>query len=540
MSARAPDSPRSTPIGSDRAVDPIQSDPIEEAVALRKAELDEARSKLTMLASPLTVWKLFGKAAVSMLGTTAVEYGTSREAKVCYVGLAAYLLSKNALPELYAPPTCCGANCPNDSIGGALYAPSLHAYDFVWWLVLGILSSIGFGTGLHSGIMFLWPHVISVIIKAETSQSTRFPASYNHPCFASPSPSPNDDSYSNLNTLLLVLPAVIFWGSGTAIGELPPYFITRAAKRSGKGAIEMDSELKEAEEQMKNGSIVAWLKVKTIDFTRNNGFVGILLLASWPNAAFDMCGMACGWLDMPFWTFFGATLIGKGFIKVTLQSTACIGLFGPKLFTTLLTYLPALKVPALMCKAVGKTECTLASLLQTGRDKALLKFKLQNRLLPKDLVDAKGFLTEDGLVDRYCTAAGLTMSKKQWSDPAKHAQFVEKAKRAFEWLDTASPDGKRDSKLSAAELGAAVSLSDGKVSLDALDPGTGNILSPGNLWNGFILLLVLFFVYSIVEQVAINSQASSDSAALDEYEAKLQAGKREGKAATSPPNKKSD
>ena len=29
-------------------------------------------------------------------------------------------------------------------------------------------------------------------------------------------------------------------------------------------------------------------------FIRERGFVGILLLASWPNAAFDLCGMCCG------------------------------------------------------------------------------------------------------------------------------------------------------------------------------------------------------------------------------------------------------
>ena len=57
-------------------------------------------------------------------------------------------------------------------------------------------------------------------------------------------------------------------------------------------------------------------KVWTIKFTEQYGFIGILLLASWPNAAFDMCGMACGWLEMPFWTFFGATLVGKAFVKV--------------------------------------------------------------------------------------------------------------------------------------------------------------------------------------------------------------------------------
>ena len=78
-------------------------------------------------------------------------------------------------------------------------------------------------------------------------------------------------------------------------GELPPYFITRAAKRAGKRASDFENELAEARA---GTDLVSKLKVWTIDFTDKHGFVGILALASWPNAAFDMCGMACGWLEV--------------------------------------------------------------------------------------------------------------------------------------------------------------------------------------------------------------------------------------------------
>jgi vacuole membrane protein 1 len=57
------------------------------------------------------------------------------------------------------------------------------------------------------------------------------------------------------------------------------------------------------------------------------GFWGILTLASWPNAAFDLCGICCGAFKMPFMQFFGATLIGKGVIKVTGQSIFFVSLF---------------------------------------------------------------------------------------------------------------------------------------------------------------------------------------------------------------------
>ncbi len=53
-----------------------------------------------------------------------------------------------------------------------------------------------------------------------------------------------------------------------------------------------------------------------------HGFVGILLLAAWPNAAFDLCGICCGHFLMPFWDFFGATFIGKALLKV--HSPSCL------------------------------------------------------------------------------------------------------------------------------------------------------------------------------------------------------------------------
>lgn len=33
----------------------------------------------------------------------------------------------------------------------------------VWWVGLGILSSIGLGTGMHSGLLFLFPHMLKVM-----------------------------------------------------------------------------------------------------------------------------------------------------------------------------------------------------------------------------------------------------------------------------------------------------------------------------------------------------------------------------------------
>ena len=46
------------------------------------------------------------------------------------------------------------------------------------------------------------------------------------------------------------------------------------------------------------------------------GFLGVFLMAAWPNAFFDLCGICCGHLLMPFWTFFLATLAGKAGVKI--------------------------------------------------------------------------------------------------------------------------------------------------------------------------------------------------------------------------------
>ena len=59
------------------------------------------------------------------------------------------------------------------------------------------------------------------------------------------------------------------------------------------------------------GAMQAWM----LGIIRKHGFLGILLLAAWPNAAFDLCGICCGHFQMPFWQFFGATFIGKALIK---------------------------------------------------------------------------------------------------------------------------------------------------------------------------------------------------------------------------------
>ena len=504
-------SPKPTPKKSPAKSRPAKTNKPSKAVSERKAALDSAREKLTLFRAPLTILRLFASASADFFVSSLLSLITSKVSLALIFPLCAvWAATQYYLPELYTSPDCLGEP------GGLLYYPQLYVYEAAWWLVLGVLSSIGLGTGLHSGIMFLWPFAMSVITNAEACGTTSFSATYNHPCSLKCGETVKGGVPGFFNTLLLLWPSVVLWGSGTAIGELPPYFITRAAKRAGTQATDYEAELAEAAEAT---DIISKLKVWTISFTERHGFLGILLLASWPNAAFDMCGMACGWLEMPFWTFFGATLIGKGLVKVTLQSIVCIAVFGPAFWSAMLGMLPDIHMPARACKAAKAGEsCTLTAFLTAGRTTMMQKFSLQRRMLPAELLGKASSLSESALVDKYCSVlsmCGTKSSVKGYANAAKHAEMASIAQRVM-----AAYDANGDGKLSLSEIMVAVGTSDGKLSLASLDPGTGGFFSLGNLWSAFIAGLVLFFIHSIVEQVALQTKAARDAAELEALEAK--------------------
>lgn len=111
------------------------------------------------------------------------------------------------------------------------------------------------------------------------------------------------------------------WGIGTAIGELPPYFMARAARLSG--AEPDDEEYQEFEEMLEHAQaaqdFASRAKLAVQNLVQKVGFFGILACASIPNPLFDLAGITCGHFLVPFWTFFGATLIGKAIIKMHIQ-----------------------------------------------------------------------------------------------------------------------------------------------------------------------------------------------------------------------------
>ncbi|XP_064323909.1 vacuole membrane protein 1 isoform X2 [Phalacrocorax carbo] len=162
---------------------------------------------------------------------------------------------------------------------------------FFWcayWVGLGILSSVGLGTGLHTFLLYL--------------------------------------------------------GAGTAIGELPPYFMARAARLSG--AEPDDEEYQEFEEMLEHAEtaqdFASRAKLAVQNLVQKVGFFGILACASIPNPLFDLAGITCGHFLVPFWTFFGATLIGKAVIKMHIQKLFVIITFSKHIVEQMVSLIGAI------------------------------------------------------------------------------------------------------------------------------------------------------------------------------------------------------
>ena len=192
----------------------------------------------------------------------------------------------------------------------------------VWWVGLGILSSVGLGTGLHTFVLYLGPYLAKVTL-AVTECDTMNVALEGPLALVCPPVGTPKETVTFMRILLKVLPACFLWGAGTAIGELPPYFVSRAARLSGQKLEELD-ELEEEDRGERIPSRMDKIKLILFHALQRWGFWAIVICASVPNPLFDLAGITCGHFLIPFWTFFGATFIGKALIKVQIQSCGVI------------------------------------------------------------------------------------------------------------------------------------------------------------------------------------------------------------------------
>lgn len=224
----------------------------------------------------------------------------------------------------------------------------------IYWFGLGIASSVGLGTGLHTFLLYLGPFIAQVTLAAYECGTIKFPRPpYPNeivcPAVTSTSTttrmltSDNETMLTNLletgpisfwKILWKVKMEAFCWGLGTAFGELPPYFMARAA-RLGNTDLDDDEELVDFEQllqtdathNLKNLSLFERMRYLIFRLIKRIGFLGILLCASIPNPLFDLAGITCGYFLISFWTFFLATIIGKALIKMSIQTVFIIFLF---------------------------------------------------------------------------------------------------------------------------------------------------------------------------------------------------------------------
>ncbi|KAF7015194.1 unnamed protein product [Triticum aestivum] len=208
----------------------------------------------------------------------------------------------------------------------------------LWWVILGVASSIGLGSGLHTFVLYLGPHIALFTMKAvqcgrvdlksapyDTILLKRRPSWLEKECLEF-GPPIYQETIPFSKILHEVHLEAVLWGIGTALGELPPYFISRAASMSGQKVEELAELDASISKEGFLSSILRRAKRWLMSHSQYLNFPTILLLASVPNPLFDLAGILCGQFNVPFWKFFLATLIGKAIIKVYMQTTLVITL----------------------------------------------------------------------------------------------------------------------------------------------------------------------------------------------------------------------
>lgn len=181
-----------------------------------------------------------------------------------------------------------------------------NIYIYFYWVFMGIISSIGLGSGINTGVLVLFPFIYKTCIKSIYCGNTDFDLYGNNKfnCRKIIGSKP-----LTMNIFSKVYHSIFFWGLGTAIGEIPPFFIARKARIMGENINIYLFENK----------AFKFINDKVIYVLRKYTFYTILFFASWPNAFFDACGLASGYYLIQFNTFFIPTFIGKALIKAPLQ-----------------------------------------------------------------------------------------------------------------------------------------------------------------------------------------------------------------------------
>eukprot|EP00889_Picochlorum_renovo_P001911 jgi/Picre1/28941/NNA_004335.t1 len=113
--------------------------------------LTKERTRLTLFGSPLLTLKYFYLSALDSIWLF-VRWTVAHPATLFVV-----------LPVLVLYVFLKIAGVQEDTIEQIEFSSEF----VVWWMGLGILSSIGFGSGMHSGLLFLFPHILKICLASE-------------------------------------------------------------------------------------------------------------------------------------------------------------------------------------------------------------------------------------------------------------------------------------------------------------------------------------------------------------------------------------
>jgi len=337
-------------------------------------QLKEERKKVTLFRAPLTCTKILFRHVIPQYIKDLINFSLDYKNTL----LSVFILIISIVLAYYIP--------------GPQQQFVHQSWDYVvlatWWTILGILSSVGLGTGLHTFMLYLGPHIAKTTLAATECNTLDF-STYGLNAFACPE-NPISIGVTFLGIIQKVYFECFFWGAGTAIGELPPYFVAKAARLSGKKLEETLEELgdggdDEEEGNDTNPSIMDRVKKLVIGSIGSFGFFRIMLFASIPNPLFDLAGLTCGHLLVPFWTFFGATLIGKAVNKTLIQSIFVLTAFSKDHLEVLIDYIES-KLPF------------LEGILRTFFERQRAQFHLHG---PKKPTEPQSWLSLSGLWDIF-------------------------------------------------------------------------------------------------------------------------------------------
>ena len=217
--------------------------------------------------------------------------------------------------------------------------------ETLFWIGCGVLSTIGFGSGVQTGALFLFPHVCRLALAWSKEQQQH-----------------QQDGTSHAPSLVSLLWSVAipgFWsGGGSAAGELVPFLLARVIRQSGKDPFDLlNVEISSATRSFDRDEITSsqstvgsqdsfssseslsgqeineessgWTPRLLLSNTRvamesqlsSNTFWKIFTLAVVPNALFDLAGLICGASsDVTWWQFFSATWLAKALVRTPAQT----------------------------------------------------------------------------------------------------------------------------------------------------------------------------------------------------------------------------